>query len=64
MGRWAVGTSPHADEVQVGKCDSEKRQVIREGNSTGSELYSVILCRLPQDFTLRVGTEFSVMTLI
>lgn len=56
--------SPRADEVQVGKCDSEKRQVIWEGNSTGSELYSVILCRLPQDFTRSVGTEFSVMTLI
>ena len=60
MGRGAISTWSSANEVHV---VTQKGQVIREGNSTGSELYRVILCRLPWDFTRRVGTEFSVMTL-
>lgn len=58
-GKGAIGTWSSANEVQA---VTQKGQVTREGNSTGSELYGVILCRLPRDFTRRVGTAFSAMT--
>lgn len=60
-GKGAIGTWSSANEVQA---VTQKGQVTREGNSTGSELYGVILCRLPWDFTRRVGTAFSAMTLV
>lgn len=58
-GKGAIGTWSSANEVQA---VTQKGQVTREGNSTGSELYGVILYRLPRDFTRRVGTAFSAMT--
>lgn len=53
------GQRSSANEVQA---VTQKGQVTREGNSTGSELLRGYSRRLPRDFTRRVGTAFSAMT--